>query len=89
MGSITVLLTSEKPGLDMAVVDINKNSYIIRLGQVFGRLMVRNPSSYFYNEMSVPWLGSQTRNINNKHKHNGITRQQKNVEEPIKSNMSY
>ncbi len=38
----------------MDVVDINKNFYIIWLGQLFGRLMVRDPSPYFYKGVSVP-----------------------------------
>jgi len=52
-GSITVPSTSCKTGLDMAVVDINKNFCIIWLGQLFRRLTVRDPSPYFYKGVTL------------------------------------
>ena len=40
----------------MAVVDINKNFLYNRLGQPFGRLMVRDTSPYKYKGVSIPSL---------------------------------
>jgi len=37
----------------MAVVDIYKN-FLYNLVRLFGRLMVRDPSPYFYKGVSVP-----------------------------------
>ncbi len=49
-----VLSTYWKTSFDMAVVEINKNFCVIWLGQLFGRLTVSDPFSYFYKGVSVP-----------------------------------